>query len=95
MAGRVTSTEAPRVSAIVCAYTLARLGDLEAAVASLGRQTRPPDEIVVVIDHEPALLERAQAAFPDAIVLASDEERGLSGARNAGSRRATGDVLAS
>jgi GT2 family glycosyltransferase len=82
------------VSVIVCAYTLDRWGDLAAAVASLRRQSRPPTEIIVVIDHNPQLFSRVIAAWPDVAALENEEARGLSGARNTGVRAASGDVIA-
>ncbi|SNR77200.1 glycosyltransferase family 2 protein [Blastococcus mobilis] len=82
------------LTAIVCAYTLDRWSDIEAAVESLRRQTRPAEEIVLVSDHNAELLERARAAFPDVVCVPNAESRGLSGARNTGVRTATGDVVA-
>jgi GT2 family glycosyltransferase len=43
------------VSAVICAYTTDRAAQLAQAVDSLNAQRRRPDEIVVVIDHAPAL----------------------------------------
>jgi glucosyl-dolichyl phosphate glucuronosyltransferase len=72
------------VSVIVCAYTEERWHDLVAAVESLQQQTHPPCEIIVVIDHNPALLARVQTHLPGVIAVENREERGLSGARNSG-----------
>ena len=83
-----------KVSVILCAYTEKRWPELVAAVESIHRQTRPADEVILVIDHHPGLLTQAQASFPDWIVLANQEARGLSGARNTGIAAARGDVLA-
>jgi GT2 family glycosyltransferase len=83
-----------RVSIIVCAYTESRWREQVAALASLHTQTRQPDEIIIVIDHNEALFNRSRAAFPDVIVIQNDQKRGLSGARNAGLRVATGDIIA-
>lgn len=80
-------------SVIVCAYTLDRWTDLQRAVASLGDQTVAPDEILVVIDHNTELLERAQRVFGEATVLANEHDQGLSGARNTGVLAARGDVI--
>jgi GT2 family glycosyltransferase len=80
-------------TAVVCAYTLERWAEIDAAVTSLRRQTRPPEEVVLVIDHAPDLLERARAAFPDVRVVANEGVQGLSDARNTGVRTARGDVV--
>ncbi|HEY8601587.1 MAG TPA: glycosyltransferase family 2 protein [Thermomicrobiales bacterium] len=79
---------------IICAYDEKRWGDLCAAVASVAAQETPATELVVVIDHNPALLERARAAFPHAIAIPNERTRGLSGARNSGIAVASGEVVA-
>lgn len=82
------------VSVIICAYTEARWEALLAAVESLQRQTLPPDEVVVVIDHNPALFERARARLTEITVIANNQARGLSGARNSGLAIARGAIIA-
>jgi glycosyltransferase involved in cell wall biosynthesis len=82
------------ISVVLCAYTTERWDDLIAAVASVRGQTLRPREIIVVIDHNPAMLERARAQFPDAMVIENRAPRGLSGARNSGVEAAHGDVVA-
>jgi GT2 family glycosyltransferase len=47
-----------------------------------------------VIDHNDALCARAGLAFPATTVLPNELEAGLSGARNTGLRKATGDLVA-
>ncbi|KJE25075.1 putative glycosyltransferase [Frankia torreyi] len=81
-------------SVIICAYSEERWHDLLAAVDSVRGQGRPPEELIVVIDHNEALLTRARDAFGGtARVLANTGRRGLSGARNTGVAAATGAVL--
>jgi GT2 family glycosyltransferase len=87
-------TASPTVTAIICTYTEQRWETLMAAMASLLAQLRPPDQYVIVVDHNDLLLARARATFPDAEVIVNDDVRGLAGARNAGVRRATGEVVA-
>jgi GT2 family glycosyltransferase len=82
------------LTVIVCAYTLDRWADLSAALESLRRQTRRPDQLVLVVDGDDELLARAVPAFPDVLCLANAGPRGLSGARNTGVAAATGDVVA-
>ena len=80
-------------SVVICAYTEARWEQLCQAVTSVRAQRRPVEEIVVVIDHDDALLARARAAFPAATVLANASAQGLSGARNTGIEASTGDIV--
>lgn len=80
-----------RFSVVICAYTEARWEALVAAVASVRAQTAPPEEIIVVIDHNDALLARAVSAFVGTTVIANARTRGLSGARNSGIAAASGE----
>jgi glycosyltransferase involved in cell wall biosynthesis len=59
-------------------------------------QTHPAHEVLLAIDHDAELLERARAAFArlGVQVFANDGAPGSSGARNTGVRRASGDVIA-
>jgi glycosyltransferase involved in cell wall biosynthesis len=70
-----------------------RWGELNAAVQSCLDQTTPPDEILLVIDHNPELLERAAREIAGASVIANRSTKGLSGARNTGVASSTGDVV--
>ena len=85
---------APSMSVIVCAYTQRRWEALLDAIASVGRQTQPALETIVVIDHDRELFERAMATLQSARVIESAGQRGLSGARNTGVKIARGDVVA-
>ncbi|CAA9588984.1 MAG: hypothetical protein AVDCRST_MAG86-4287 [uncultured Truepera sp.] len=82
------------VSVVICAYTSSRWAQLQAAVASLTKQTRPADEIVVVIDHNETLFREAHTALHGARVLENSHAQGLSGARNSGVAVAEGSVIA-
>jgi glucosyl-dolichyl phosphate glucuronosyltransferase len=82
------------VTVVICAYTLERWDALVRAVASCASQTTPPDEVVVVIDHNDELLARATSGLTDVRVLANRSTKGLSGARNTGVSRSIGDVVA-
>ena len=83
-----------RISVVVCAYTDRRWDDIVAAVASVRAQTRPPERTILVVDHNPPLLERARAAFPEVQAVPNMGRQGLSGARNTGVSHAVGDVVA-
>jgi glycosyltransferase involved in cell wall biosynthesis len=82
-----------RVSVVICAYTELRWGQLQRAVDSVRAQSKPAHEVLVVVDHNDALLRRATAEL-DARVLRNGDVQGLSGARNTGVAAARGDVVA-
>jgi GT2 family glycosyltransferase len=77
---------------VVCAYSDARWLALVRALYSLRAQTEPAAELILVVDHNPALLERAEASFAGVRIVGSEGRPGLSGARNTGVRTAGGDV---
>jgi glucosyl-dolichyl phosphate glucuronosyltransferase len=82
------------ISVIICSYAEDRWNDLVAAIESVRQQTLPPQEIIVVIDHNPGLLKRVREYIPDVIVVENTEAQGLSGARNSGIAIAKGQVIA-
>src|SRR3990172_5194727 len=87
-------SDIPNISVVICAYTEARWNDLVEAVASMKNQTLPPREIIIVIDYNPALLNRVRTEIPAVTVVENNEARGLSGARNSGIAVAGGHVIA-
>lgn len=82
------------VSVVICGYTEDRWDRIVGAVASLRSQTVPPQEIIFVSDHNPALLERADQHLDADIIVANSGTRGLSDARNTGVRMAKGSKIA-
>ena len=82
------------VSVVICAYSEERWDDLVAAIASVKNQAAAAREIIVVVDHNPALLARARAAWPDVISLKNQNPIGLSGARNTGIAAAQASIIA-
>lgn len=82
-----------KASVIICAHTERRWQKLLDAVVSVQAQSHPAHEVIVVIDHNPALLERAAAEIERACVVPNGDAPGLGGARNSGVEHATGDVV--
>lgn len=80
------------ITVVVCTYTERRWLQLTELLESLS--TQEVDQVLVVVDHAPVLLERVREAFPAVTALASTGPQGLSGARNTGVAAATGDVVA-
>ena len=88
------SQAAPTISVVVCAFTSERLEVMTEAVESLRAQTRPPHEVLLVIDHAPELLEEVRRLWPDLKIVPNRERQGLSGARNTGVAEAGGEIVA-
>lgn len=85
----------PSISVVVCSYTSIRWSMLTAALASLGQQTLAPNDVVVVVDHSPELLQRVRGEVgTEVTVVANAHRQGLSGARNTGLLHSRGDVVA-
>ena len=80
-------------SVVICCYTEQRWDDLVGAIESVKRQTSPPLEAVLVVDHNAALLERIRAEMDNVVVLENRGRQGLAGARNTGVDDSKGDVI--
>ena len=91
---RHAGRRADTLTVVVCAYTMERWPDIVAAVCSLRAQTRPVDEILLVIDHCDELAARAVAELRGLRVIENAYGRGLSGARNTGIEHSHGEVVA-
>ena len=65
------------ISVVICAHTEERWGQLVCAVESLQSQSIPPCEILVVIDHNSALADRAYRRLPSVRVIENEQQRGL------------------
>jgi len=81
-------------SVVICAYTEARWNQLCEAVDSVHDQTKPPVQVVIVIDHNPQLYERSLKRFSADVVVENSGVQGLSDARNTGVEHTVGDFVA-
>ncbi|MFH8801764.1 glycosyltransferase family 2 protein [Streptomyces sp. NPDC017936] len=85
------------MSVVVCVYTEDRWEDILAAVASVRAQTRPALETLLVVDHNPTLLDRLTKEYEGADevrVLPNAGPRGLSAGRNTGVAASHGAIVA-
>ncbi len=83
------------VAAVICVHTEERWNDILSAVESVRAQTRSADEIVLLVDHNPALFTRLNERFQsDVLLVENDDSPGISGARNAATRATSSDVIA-
>jgi GT2 family glycosyltransferase len=80
-------------SVVICAHTLDRWDELSRAVESVRNQTLAPRQILVVVDNNEPLRERAAREIEGATILANAREAGLSGGRMTGSDHATAKVI--
>lgn len=86
-----------RVSVVVCTYAEERYEDFSEAAASVLAQTHDPVELVIVVDGNETVCERARADFAHServVIHCNEENRGLSYSRTRGVERASGDVIA-
>ncbi|MXM64515.1 glycosyltransferase [Streptomyces sp. HUCO-GS316] len=84
----------PTLAVVICAYTLDRWEDLRAAIGSVLVQDPPAEEVVLVVDHNQELLERAERELSGVLVVPNRMRRGLSGGRNTGVEVSHSDVVA-
>jgi len=90
----------PDIAVVICVYTEDRWEDILAAVSSVRAQSRPALETLLVVDHNPALLDRLTREYKDlretgeVRVLANAGPRGLSAGRNTGIAASRGEVVA-
>ena len=87
---------APRVSVVICAYTMERLPHIYEAVDSVLRQTLPPHEVVLAVDHNQELFQKLGAELGDRVSLVHNDgtARGAVVTDNVGIRHCTGDIVA-
>lgn len=83
----------PTASIIICTYTRDRWTDLVAVVESVRRQETVAQEVIIVVDHNTALLRQVRQQWPDVRVVANAQKPGLSGARNSGIAVAAGEIV--
>jgi len=86
-----------KVSVVVCTYTMERYDVFTEAVESALSQTYDPIEVVLVIDGNPEVYERAVDDFGDrenVVIRDNDENRGISFSRTKGAKLASGEIVA-
>lgn len=85
----------PKVSVVICTYTLQRLWDIRQAVQSVLVQTLEPYEIIVAVDHNRELFRRLKAQLPSEVKFVLNKaDRGAVATDNVGIKCSSGDVVA-
>jgi glucosyl-dolichyl phosphate glucuronosyltransferase len=85
---------ADSLSVVVCTYDEARRPLLDRGLEALQCQHEPPGAVIVVVDHNPRLLDALRSDYPHLTVVPNTRARGLSGARNCGLALAATPVVA-
>lgn len=88
--------ENPKVSVIICAYTMERLNNICEAVNSVLAQTLKPYEVILAVDHNQELRDKLQNKLPQEVklILNDGNNRGAVATDNVGIAYANGDIIA-
>jgi glucosyl-dolichyl phosphate glucuronosyltransferase len=81
-------------SVVIACHTDERFKQLLQAISSAQEQEPAPREVIIAVDHNPALSERLRSEVDGIEVVDHEGDRGASGARNAGAMRARSPCLA-
>jgi cellulose synthase/poly-beta-1,6-N-acetylglucosamine synthase-like glycosyltransferase len=81
------------VSVVVPAWNSERRQELATCLRAIEAQTRPPDEVIAVIDHNDELLDWTEAEFPEVRAIPNAHAKGVVGARNTGVEAAGGGIV--
>jgi GT2 family glycosyltransferase len=91
----VTTSNKLSVSVVVRCFSEERWDDLAECLESLFVQTRAADEIVVIVDHNPAMLERVQQTWSGWVkAYPNTHPKGSAGGWNTSLEVATSDIIA-
>ncbi|GLY06353.1 MULTISPECIES: glycosyltransferase family 2 protein [Actinoplanes] len=79
---------------VIPTYSEVRWEYLTRTLSSARAQTYTPEEIIVVVDHNPAMFARIQRELPGVTVLQNEYAQGVSGNRNTGAFHAKTPLIA-
>jgi glycosyltransferase involved in cell wall biosynthesis len=92
--GPRTTERAAQATVVVCAFASGRLEQTIDCVKSVLSQDPPPGQMIVVVDHNEELQAELRARLPDEVeVVANEDARGLSSARNTAIARSRGEYV--
>ncbi len=81
-------------SVVIACFTQRRWHQLSAAIDSVLAQTTAAEEVILVVDHNEELYQRAGGHWPSVRVLRNEFAQGASGARNTGAFMVTSPFVA-
>jgi cellulose synthase/poly-beta-1,6-N-acetylglucosamine synthase-like glycosyltransferase len=88
-----SNEEYPSVSVIITTYSRDRWDWLRECIESTQAQTVPALEVIVVVDHNPELLDEIIREYPGVAAVPNIGDRGVSGGRNSGVKASRGEVV--
>ena len=91
---RTTTSRADSMTIVVCTHSNDRWPTLERTVSVATKQMRFDDELLVIVDHNDALLTRCRDYLDGCIIIPNRHRRGLSGARNTALEETHGPIVA-
>jgi GT2 family glycosyltransferase len=91
----MSATQASDATVVICAFAWERFDRTVAAVESALSQEPGPAEVIVVVDHNPALLAALRARLPGRVrVIPTAGPQGLAASWNTGAGSSTAAVIA-
>jgi len=87
------STGAETVSVVVAAHDDDRWPFIVKALEAARQQIPPPLEVILAVDHNPALAQRARTEIAGVTTVENDDVKGASATRNAGVEISSGDIV--
>jgi GT2 family glycosyltransferase len=87
------SVGAETVSVVVAAHTEDRWREIVKALRAVQAQVPPPLEVILVVDHNAALAQRARTEIAGVTTVENVDDRGASATRNAGVENSSGDIV--
>ena len=82
------------VSVVICTYDEQRWNALARAVTSVVHEDAGAAEVIIVVDHNPALQDRVERELDGVRTIANTGPQGLAGARNSGIDAARSPIVA-
>ncbi len=82
------------ISVVVSTYSKERFHNVIECLNSLNKQTYSPYEIILVLDPDDELIKFYASRISRKVKIVTSEEKGLSNARNAGIKSASGEIIA-
>src|SRR3954463_8832237 len=84
----------PTASVIICSYDELRWPIVLECLQRVACQSVPPSEVILVVDHNDGLFERASKSVPGEVAVVNNTgPRGAGAARNAGVAASSAEIL--